>query len=63
MIVEGALRSKASGVVLVDASRVPGEGEEEGLLMRRGSRSDSGRGVGASNTIDWCGIETKRPCQ
>ena len=33
MIVGGI---KASCVVLVKASCVPGEGEEEGLLMRRG---------------------------
>ena len=33
MIVEGALCIKAS-CVLVEASRVPGEGEEEVLLMR-----------------------------
>ena len=36
MIVEGALCIKASCVVLVEASRVPGEGEEDVLLMRRG---------------------------
>ena len=36
MIVEGALCIKASCVVLVGARRVPGEGEEEGLLMRTG---------------------------
>ena len=37
MIVEGELSSKASCVVLTDASRVPDEGGEEGLLMRRGA--------------------------
>ena len=31
MIVEGALCMKVSCVVLVEASRVPGDGEEEGL--------------------------------
>ena len=42
-IVEGALASKASCVVLVEASRVPGAGEEEGLLLRRGCGPDGGR--------------------
>ena len=37
MIVEGI---KASCVVLVKASRVPGEAEEEGLLMRQGRTSE-----------------------
>ena len=36
---------KASGVVLVEPSRVPGEGEEEGLLMRRGCWPDGLRGA------------------
>ena len=41
-IVEGI---RANCVVLLDASRVPGEGEEEGLLMRRGCQLDSGKGA------------------
>ena len=48
MIVEGALYSKASCVVLVDseASRVAGEGEAEGLLMRQGcGPAEGGRGA------------------
>ena len=36
MIFEGALRIKTSCLVMVEASCVPGEGKEEGLLMRRG---------------------------
>ena len=40
MIVEGALCIKASCVVLVEASRAPGEGEEEVLLMRLGRTAE-----------------------
>ena len=42
---EGALPSKASCIVLVEASHVPGEGEEQGLLMKRGGGPDGGRGA------------------
>ena len=41
MTVEGAPCRKASCVVVVEASRVPGEREEEGLLMRRGCGPDA----------------------
>ena len=40
--IECALCIKASCIVLVEASRVPGDGEEEVLLMRRGRTAEEG---------------------
>ena len=54
MIVEGALCSKASCVVMVEASCIFGEQEEEGLLMRRGQTAEEARSEGRKKgaTVD-----------